>query len=123
MLMDKIDDDICRKAYDALCRKIGCEEIVVDQNYIDYRGCRNLFACVRNTFTISGNSSRKNSFFKFWINDSYQSFVLDRHDVSKNAIVIAIFNCLMMNSLRVCNIKLDKGFTIEQLLIEDDLRR
>ena len=57
------------------------------------------------------------------INDSYQSFVLDSHDVSKNAIVIAIFNCLMMNSLCVCNVKLDKGFAIEQLLIEDDLRR
>ena len=65
MLMDKIDNDICRKAYDALCRKIGCEEIVVDQNYIDCYGCRNLFVCVRSTFISSG----KNRFFKFWIND------------------------------------------------------
>ena len=116
-----IDNEIYEKIYDALCKKIGCNSIeasrissVCDFGYT-------LKAFIPRNSLMFDNESYCDPYL-FWINDSTHLLNFKyTSDCVKKDIVVSIFDCLKDNFLKVKNIILDKGLTIEKFMIESDL--
>lgn len=96
-------------AYETLCKKIECTSIEIDDDgYL-------------NAIFSTNNSSHDP--FMFWINDGISCLsIKENYESLEKDIVIAVFNCLKTNFLKVRNVVLDDRLILEKWLIEYDLK-
>ena len=118
-------DVIYEKAYEALCKKIGCIDIIVQEP--NYSLKAKFFQPIFDEY---------NPFFYycFWIKDAKENLInlenlkidFQQYDIlpnywSKKEIVMTVLESLKNNYLIVNEIMLEKGLTVEKLMIEYDL--